>query len=358
MERKKILFISYFFPPFDSVGVKRIAYWFNNITKYDFEATVFTAIEQTDENDKIIYVKPHKSKSLTSIFTEDKGIDWIEPLKAKLSNYKSSSFDFILISGGPFLQMLITKFLKNNFTAKIILDFRDPFYANPRFQKSKIKDSIKLYLQNKFLKYTDLVTTVNTECAKFIQHNNIQIIDNGFDESILNKVEEQLTKDTNSNVTAVATGKVYDDFNINEFFNAIKKDTQINFDYIGAQEFKKYSELYNHGGLLPYKEALQFINNSDVCVLFTGGKTFESSTKIFDYLGLNKTIIIITEGKPKTGNLHQITKEYPNVFWSENNVSDILNAFAIVKTHKNIKVDTSKYARSEGLKVLIQILTK
>ena len=358
MKNKRILFISYFFPPFESVGVKRIAYWYNNISKYGFEPVVFTAIKQIEKTKNIIYIEPKNSKSLTSYLIKDKGIGWLNPLKDKLKEYKYDDFDFILISGGPFMQMLITKFIKKNFKAKVILDFRDPFYANPRFPKNKIKDNIKLYFQNKFLKYTDIVTTVNSECSKLIQHNNIQIIDNGFDESLLNKVEDKYIKVVNNNKIAVATGKVYDDFNINKFFNALKKDTQIKFKYIGAQEFKEFPDLYKHGGLLPYKEALDFINNSDFSVLFTGGMPFESSTKIFDYLGLNKTILIITEGEPKTGSLHEITKDYPNIFWTKNNEEDILEAFAKVKNHKNIKVDTSKYARSEGLKVLTQILSR
>jgi len=358
MENRRILFISYFFPPFESVGVKRIAYWYNNIYKYGFEPVVFTAVKQPEITENIIHIEPENNKNLTSYLIKDKGIGWIKPLKNTLKKYKSDDFDFILISGGPFMQMLITKFLKNNFNAKVILDFRDPFYANPRFPKNKIKDSIKLYFQNKFLKYTDLVITVNSECKKLINHRNIDLINNGFDEEILNKV--QLTDNVLKTATqrAIATGRVDSEIYIENFFEALKQSEDISFEYIGNQNFEKYSELYIHGGLLPYSEAIRFIYDADFCILFTSGLAFESSTKIFDYLGLNKTILIITEGKPKTGSLHEITKDYPNIFWSQNNETEILEAFAKVKAHNNIKVDTSKYARSEGLKVLTQILTK
>lgn len=358
MKKSKILFISYFFPPYESVGVKRIEYWYNNISKYGYEPFVFTAIKQPTETTNIIYIEPENKKNLTSYLIKDKGIGWINALKNKLKDYKSDDFDFILISGGPFMQMLITKFLKDNFKAKVILDFRDPFYANPRFPKNKIKDSIKLYFQNKFLKYSDLVITVNSECKKLLNHRNIQLIDNGFDEEILNKLQLTDNNLETNKLKAIATGRVDSEINIDNFFVALKYSEGIYFEYIGNQYFENHSELYIHGGLLPYPEAMRFINDANFCVLFTGGMPFESSTKIFDYLGLNKTILIITEGKPKTGSLHEITKDYPNIFWSRNNESDILEAFTKLKTHKNIKVDTSKYARYEGLKVLTQILTK
>jgi hypothetical protein len=358
MAKKRILFLSYYFPPFDSVGVKRIAYWFNNIKEYGFEPVVFTAVKQNEKKENIVYVEAEDSSNLMSYLIKDKGIGWIKPLQNKLKEYKSDEFDYILISGGPFMQMLLTKFIKKNFNAKIILDFRDPFYANPRFPKNKIKDGIKLYFQNKFLKYTDIVITVNKECKNLINHNNIHLIDNGFDDTILeNAITNNNTKSDNNN-TAVATGKVYSDFSINEFFEALKTDSSIKFEYIGNNKFESYSDYYSHGGVLPYPNALDFINKADFCILFTGGHPFESSTKIFDYLGLNKTILVITEGKPKTGSLHEITKEYPNIFWSKNNKEDILNSFESIKKHKNIKVDTSKYARANGLKVLTQILAK
>ncbi len=354
---KRILFISYFFPPFDSVGVKRIAYWHKNISNYGLESMVFTAIKQNEKSKNIVYVEPEDNNNLLSYFIKDKGVNWINPLKSKLKEFEQNDFDFVIISGGPFMQMLITKYLKTHFKTKIILDFRDPFYANPRFPSNRIKDLIKLFFQTKFLKYSDVVITVNSECASLIKHTNIRIIDNGYDETILNKIENHNTTIPNSNFTAIATGKIYEDFNINPFFKALNKRRQILFEYIGNHQFKQNKELYNHGGFLQYESALRYINKADFCVLFTGGMPFESSTKIFDYLGLNKTILIITEGNPKTGSLHQITKNYPNIFWSRNNENDILKAFDTIIYHENIKVDTSVYSRAEGLKILTQILS-
>ena len=357
MEDKRILFISYYFPPYNSVGVKRIAYWFDNIHQYNIVPLVFTAIPQEKNREDILHVEPKKSKNPLAFLIKDEGVNWIKALKQQLVNYKENEFDFILISGGPFMQMLITKYLKQNFKAKIILDFRDPFYANPRFNSSFLKDKVKYYFQKQFLKYADIVITVNEQCKKLISHSSIHLIDNGFDENILLNQAKGYEHKPTDNLQICATGRVYDDVNIDPFFEIIDSDKRLSFSYIGNQRFAKYENLYLHCGFLPYNQAIDFIMKSDLCILFTGGLAFESSTKIFDYLGLNKIILIITEGVPKTGTLQQITQAYPNVFWAQNEFSAIRLAIDKISEHEIVMVDTSEFSRAKGLEKLVKILS-
>lgn len=355
---KKILFISYYFPPYNSVGIKRVLYWFQNIHKYSYEAVVFTAIKQDQTNSNISFI-PANDKHILSHFIKDEGINWLANLKSEMSKYKPDAFDSIIISGGPFMHMLLSKYLKDNFSSKIILDFRDPFYANPRFKSSAIKDQIKLFFQNKFLKYADIVITVNNECKRLIKHPNIHIIDNGYDENTLESIKTMLIdlpKESEDNITISAIGRVYSDFEMGSFFQSLKANTDFKFRYIGNNSFEKYENQYFHGGSISYSEALKFISKSDVCVIFTGGEAFESSTKIFDYLALNKTILIITNGEPMTGSMHQITHNYPNTFWAKNNSESISKALQEVEKHNIIKVNTQEFSREAGLKKLIQII--
>jgi len=358
-ESKRVLFISYFYPPYNSVGVKRISYWVDNIKDKGYLPTVFTATEQTEINDNVHYIPANDQSNILNYFIKDEGLSWLKNLKIELGKYDSQSFDYILITGGPFMQMLITKYLKFHFTAKVILDFRDPFYANPRFASSKIKDAIKLYYQNRFLKYTDIVITVNEECKKLIDHPNIELIDNGFDEKVLEKVNHKILNSADKSIfTISATGRVDHDFDMKSTFDALKSSSNVEFNYIGNQRFDKYDKQYNHCGFLPYDEALEFISKSDLCIMFTGGLPFESSTKIFDYLALNKNILIITNGQVETGSLHNITHDYPNVFWANNSTNDIKEAIEKIRNHKRVLQDTSRFSRADGLKKLIQILAK
>ena len=183
------------------------------------------------------------------------------------------------------------------------------------------------------------------------------MIDNGFDERVLENIKQKKQEEV-SHFSIAATGRVDDDFEMKYFFDAVKSLPDTEFNYIGKHRFDGYDNQYKHCGFLPYEQALEFISGADLCVLFTGGMAFESSTKIFDYLALNKKILIITQGKIRTGSLHEITKDYPNIFWAENNTESIYSAIQNAKKHKHIEQDTSRFSRAEGLNKLIKILSR
>ena len=349
----KILLISYYFEPFEGVGAKRTSYWYKRL-KEKHSVIVLTAIPQEKTNDNIIYIEPIKKPTFLSKIILDEGLKWLPALKNYLRN-NPESYDSIIISGGPFMQMLISKFLKSRTSAKIILDFRDPFYANPRFNTNKIKDTVKLYFQNRFLKYADQVITVNQYCVNLIKYDNIKIIDNGFNEETLSQIPQQKT----ILKKMISIGRVDSDFNIDFFNQIIQKNTPSNFYYYG-KDTDKFQNLKTSNISFPidYQEILKEIASSEVCILFTGGHPFESTTKIFDFLALNKKILIITQGKPETGSLNDITKEYPNIYWSGNTPEKIETQLEQIFNQPTINFDINRYSRDYGFQKLLKLLEK
>jgi len=349
--RKKILILSYFFYPYPGVGAKRMTYWFKRL-KENHDVVVYTAIPQTTNDSRIKYIQPEEVNNVLSKFVKDEGVRWLNPLKKELSNEKIN-YDYVIISGGPFMHMLITQFIKKNYDAKIILDFRDPFYANPRFASSFIKDKIKLYFQNMFLKYADKVITVNNYCADLIDFTDITIIDNGFDENI-SVEQEKLSVEKKKLITI---GRVDSDFEMLYFNQLISSQSELHFYYYGKniETFVDSKSQHLHHPI-DYDKVLKEIFTSDICILFTTGEPFESTTKIFDYLAFNKKILIITDGKPETGSLHNITKDYPNVRWAENNLEDIGQKLNELLKTKPIPFDTAIYSRAYGFEKLLKLI--
>ena len=350
----RILFISYYFTPFEGIGAKRVTYWANNISKIDKNITcdVITAIEQKDFSKNIVYIENNCTSVLSKI-VKDEGVSWIKCLKNYLSKIDLNIYDVVLLSGGPFMHFGIAKYIKQNSNAKVVLDFRDPFYGNPRFKSSFLKDSIKKYFQNKFLKYADLVITVNKYCADLINFKNVRLIDNGFDDNIaINNLQCKLD---DGFVNLIAIGRIDNNFNLKNFFEILKQNNSWKFNYVGNHIFNDQT-LVNNLGVKSYENTLSCVDKSDITVLFTGGKEFESTTKIFDYLALNKKILIITEGKIKSGALHDITSKYPNIQWSENNKHDIQLNIKTLMNSKLVKFDTSIYCRKSGLEKLVDEL--
>ncbi len=351
-----ILFISYFFKPFDGVGAKRLTYWHENLPQ-NYTSKVITATIQEKTNKNIIYIRPVKSNTIISTFIKDEGLNWLKPLKKHfIKNKEYFKYDKVIITGGPFMHMLISKFLKRNFNVEVILDFRDPFYGNPRFKNYFFKELIKLHFQNKFLKHADKIITVNKYCANLIKGNNISIIDNGFDENEINNITD-IQFNNKILLNLIAVGRIDSDFDMIPFLKIIEELKNTFFHYIGTSlpKINSSESLINYGKQ-SYNKTLSYINKSDICILFTGGEPFESTTKIFDFLAFNKKILIITQGKIKNGSLYDITKDYPNICWSLNNAVDIKNNIENLKNKELKIIDTYKFSRAYSLEKFIKVI--
>jgi len=371
---KRILIISYFFPPFKGVGTFRPYYWAKNIKNFDnsYECDVITATPDPvkEKTYNIYYIKDSKHYSFFSLFIKDPGLSWKKDLLNYFKSKNIPHYDIIIITGGPFLHFGIGSFLKKKYGCKIILDFRDPFANNPKFKDNIIKKIIKRILEYSFIKDSDIVITVNKECAKLITCKDlkkIKIIENGYDESIVEKILlKRPKKKSSSSITKIIyAGKLYNDVNPEPFFNVITEKSFINnfiFYYIGPndsllQRWNKSKNIYLFEQM-DYKKVLEFIVKCDVGLILTGGKPFESTTKIFDYIGLGKKILIITEGKIKTGSLNYITKNLKNVVWAQNSYFKIKEALNKIQnmniTKKPSNIDL--YSRRNGLKKLLHII--
>ena len=358
----KILFISYYFEPFPGVGAKRISYWANNCAKHGIEATVITATEQPNNKTNIKFVAQKKSTSLLRFFIKDQGLDWKEPLINYFENEPNFAYDFVLISGGPFMHFSISNYLTKKFNTKVILDFRDPYSNNPSFKDGFIKKGIKSFFEKKFIKNATALIAVNKYCANLIVSNSKKtaIIDNGFDESVF--IANQTTAKNSIPIIAHAgtfieglrSPEIFlevmrTDFNHKMQFNQYGKDSNY-FDAFRKEDF------FNYKGMMPYSDLIKELKNADICLLITEGRSFESTTKVFDYIGLNKKILILTNGEPKTGNLHELTKDYPNIVWAKNNKKDINEGLSKMIKMNTLPFDAYAYSRAFSLEKLVDLL--
>ena len=362
---KHILFISYYFEPFPTVGAKRVSYWAKYIHQHGIKADVVTAFEGEEDGYTRYFVPPLYNTEPWNIFSKDPGVKWKNAL-IRFFNEKGDlpDYDVILISGGPFMHMGISKYLKRRFGAKIILDFRDPF-INPRFKESFLKRYIKKNINRKFIHDADRVITVNKFCATLLEaeKSKIEIIENGFDEKETALVEKKPFN--NDLINIINTGKIY--INLSNFFEVLKQTfhDKIIFHQFGIESNEeRMLSLFEHEpffishGHVDYLTALQNIACADICTLFIIGETFESTTKIFDYIAFNQKILIIMEETPRTGSLNEITKDYPNVVWARNNTNDIEQALNKIVDMKPREFDSSKFSRKVSLEKLVSVIDK
>ncbi len=357
---KEALIISYFYKPDKRVASLRASYWAENFHLYNINATILTATIQKEADDRIVYLAPKKN-SLVNLIIKDLGINWISPLKKNFLSW-NRQFDYIIITGGPFMHFSISKFLKKNFDSKIILDFRDPFANNSRFKSGFFKEQIKRFYEKRFLRFADIAISVNQYILNgFDKKISLTgVVPNGYDERELVNPKKTIKY---SKTSFSYAGKFYTGCSPAIFMNAlIQLNLEIKLAYMG-RDFDKIKDFSNrldleNLGELSYPDTLSHILSSDIGLIFTEGKAFETLTKPFDYMACNKTILVITEGKTDSGALYDLLDEYPNKFWVKNSIDDILKIIPEVINHEIILFDASVFSRKNSTKKLANLLNE
>jgi len=233
---KKVLFITYYFPPSGGSGVQRPLKFIKYLRHFNWEPVVFTikdgeypAVDETlwkevPENTTVLRVpafEPYKwykkftNKNKTAkidrnvlettskswkdrlaiwlrgnIFIPDARRFWIRPSVKFLFRYlKKNPVDAIISTGPPHSTHLIALAVKQKFNIPWIADFRDPWtkiYYHQQLQLSKWAEKKHLQLEEKVLKQADIVVTIGKTLAEElaeIRQLPVEYIYNGYDES-------------------------------------------------------------------------------------------------------------------------------------------------------------------------------
>lgn len=379
---KKLLFISYYFRPFSGVGAVRTTYWADHFSEIrpDWKVTVVTATPQPSFQHlgeaRIIHLPDSKRGIWSFFFKSDPGASWGEDLRKFILN-SSENFDYVIFSGGPFLHFRVAHEIRRRWNSKVILDFRDPFSNNPRFHIStsfaRLKQRILSRLERWLVSESDLVISVNPWCLGLI--NGIKrvpnvCIDNGFDESILGLLPQMpdLPRVSQGNkIKIVYAGSFAPDRNPSFLCQTLDSNPDLGkrfeFCHIGKESsilkpWRSKSWLIEMGQR-SYLETVQIIRESDFGALFSLGHPFESTTKVFDYIALNKPFIIFSENIPQKGALSCYSSMVSGSEWIYNKPSSIAKFLSSLERPlpNSMSPDfLAKFSRHTGLKQLVMAL--
>ena len=332
----------------------RASYWHRNLPNA-LNCKVTTITAQEDAAGDNVIVVPKFGTSFLSNFIKDDGVVWKNNLKEYLGNTTAINPDMVIISGGPFMQFGLTKWLKAKFNTKVILDYRDPFANNPGFDNSGFKSAIKKYFEKKFNKHADGMVTVNTHCADLIENYSNKanaIVQNGYDET----VQPILRPISLEHPSFSYTGKFY--FNPDPFLEAIcEEDLKLNL--AGPDVVSNESPLIHHHGFLEYKDAVQLVADNDIGIIQTYGEDFQSTTKIFDYVRCERAILVVSNKHIGRGSINEELKDYPNVFWAKNDKKSIIEAIRKIRSTNYEKPTQGfhlKYSRANQMQKLAALI--
>ena len=224
--------------------------------------------------------------------------------------------DCIYSSGGPWTSHLLAVLLKKRYRRPVVLDFRDPWAANPDIAHRsalfrRLSDAAEAFC----IRNADQVVLNTPQLREdFIRRypgqnsTKFTTVTNGFEDS-----ELPASKAASDRFTLVHTGEIYLSRNPASFLRAIQglirtgavPEKTLQVQLVGGcarspeiDALLNSVELREAIRLIPrvsHKEALEYQLNADVLLLFQMAFPLQVPRKLFEYMSMSKPVLAITE---------------------------------------------------------------
>jgi glycosyltransferase involved in cell wall biosynthesis len=328
---KKVLIITYYWPPAGGPGVQRALKFVKYLPQFGWEPIVLT-VENPDSpvDDKSLLdnipkeTKIYKTKALEpfelykkftgkksdskipndvllskesslkdeiakwvrlNLFIPDAKIGWKHyAIKKGLEIIKNENIDLIFTTSPPQTVALIGKALAKQTNIKWVADFRDPWLEIVYYQtikRNSISVKIDSSLERKVLTKADGIVTISNDMIRLFESKvdaqNYHLIPNGFDEADFENIEEN----KNEKFTIAYTGTISKDRVPYMLFAALKKliekdgikNIRLNFagrycpEFTSAIETNNLSSIAEISGFVSHNESTKILQNADALLL-------------------------------------------------------------------------------------------
>lgn len=252
----------------------------------------------------------------------------------------------------------------------------DPWLKDStRENSSLIRKKIEGAFEKKIIKAADryiFVTEANREDyikSYKIPREKTFIITRGYEKDLYDKIKNEpvLEKISKNKINIIYAGEIFKKLrDINPFVEAIDNDfikSESNILFFGniddAQAKNKLNKFHNVSveGRIPYLEALNYVINSQILLIFGNKNSKQIPAKIYDYLGCNGYIFIIL-GDEKDP-IQEVAKNKEKCIIVKNDVtliqSELIKLINKIKS-KGLSTEYTEYEWSNISKKLNDIL--
>ncbi|MEX0719727.1 MAG: glycosyltransferase [Balneolaceae bacterium] len=331
MARKKVLIITYYWPPSGGSGVQRWVKFCKYLPEFNVEPIILTVengtyplvdnslLDQVNTGLQVYYSKSIEPYSIfaklmgksskevstpsTSFSTEggliqklgvwirsnffipDARIGWIPNTFSKAKDIiEAESIDTLITTGPPNSTHITGTKLKTwKPELKWIMDMRDPWsqiFYNENLPRTTLAKKIDLNRERKALQSADEVIVVSDSMAKLqssIFHRNFSIISNGFDHEELPEQDEKAEKE---NFVIKYIGTMTESAIPHNFFKAVtdlpnEYKSKIKLEFFGSYSQKihaaieqyQLSEVADFKGYVPHIQAKQEMAKADLLLM-------------------------------------------------------------------------------------------
>lgn len=342
---KKVLFLTYYFPPIAGGGVQRSSKFVKYLPNFGWEPIVITVNDDPSQpkdetllkdvgKARIIRTKcniiPHKllqnryvREALDLILCPDINIGWLPYIREKVDEIiENEDISLVYTSCRPFSLNLEGMRIKKKYGIPWVTDFRDPWTLNTFFKPvTPVHGWINRKIEKRAMELCDYYIA-NTESNLTRAYEVFPVLNtkstwipNGFDpEDFKSDKDGAYNKKSNGmdswNITY--TGACYHTYNpkdllkiIREFIDDNKEcGREIVINYAGSHFkcFLRYASKYNlesyviNHGYLSHADSVELIKNSDLLLLYLPDDDKASSWvpgKLYEYLASNIPIFAI-----------------------------------------------------------------
>ena len=411
--QKRLLVISYTFPPSNKVGGRRWSKFSKYLIKSNVDIRILTSNDNSGEEittdfenlkDQIDFNYPkylginpsniyekfsyklslNYSKLVTNKNYYDKAVHGKKNLLKKVEYYINLGYNNVLVSIAPFhlatyISEIIEKYPKVNF----IVDFRDPWVGNKTsygyYSLNEKRKSIEKKSEKQVVERFNNVVTVSDSITTVLKNkypNSKAIfttIPNGFDRDDYLNPELGKIKPSSAKIRLVFSGTFYNSAEkyltlLSEWLEEIKAYKieiyeSLFIDFFGTINiqnsiFNNHKKVNFHGLKskdILYKEILK----SDGCLLFlTDDINYSFSSKFCDYIALKKPIIVFSNNGLTSKYIDE--NNIGHSFSFENSSKIFLQALMNLKSKSskfylnyNSKSFDLKFVTKDYLKILI-----
>ncbi|MBK9108423.1 MAG: glycosyltransferase family 4 protein [Saprospiraceae bacterium] len=354
---KKLLIISYYWPPSGGSGVQRWLYFVKYLRSFGWEPIIYTV-----EKGEYPYLDPELGKLIPegievirkpiwepyfifkkirggnkavdptimsvgkkqsifhklafwirgNLFIPDPRIFWLKPSVSYLCDYlQQHPVDLLVSTGPPHSMHLIAQKLKRKLQIPWIADFRDPwtqiFYFDT-LRLSSFARYIHQHLERSVLKNADAIITVSPSCKEGLElicNRNVEVITNGYEP--FEKID--LIKNEKDKIILLYSGVLTLDRNPELFWIKLKEyvdqhpelKDRLELQFIGnvdpaiIEYIKKFGIFHlDHFSPMPHKQLEHYLWKADLLLLIgVPGNNGVVTGKFFEYLFLNKPILSV-----------------------------------------------------------------
>ena len=364
-ERVRVAIVSYYGPPVRSVAVNRVVFWNNNLAAIaeemgrDFDVDLVAASLDDVTHGETIQLpdrggwdqegsSAHRTAArIRSVQLDTIGVHWGDELVVLADHY-----DCVVLSGNPFYFFSSAAELRRR-GAKVVLDFRDPFAHNPRLRRDSDQAALLAELEHQYVESADHIVSVNQTCLDLIAPGAPvprTVVPNGFDDEAF-AGDRELRSPERRPVVAVA-GRIYPSHDPSKLLSVLAQ-RGLRFVHVGPSDDRvEQGDLVSGTGWLALPALATLLQTVDLGVVFTNGDPFESTTKVFDYVGANLEILVVTDGEPGSGELGGVLAGLDGVWWVRNDAAEIdefFSSYQPVVMNRSNRLDFSRRAFTRRL---------